>query len=110
MRFLDGDSDITAGVRTCVTGGHTAAHQAVIVENAGQTLLYPGDLIPTRHHLSPYWIMAYDMYPHDTLREKNRWIDAACTGGWIVAWDHDPGTPWSSLRRDAKRAVAEPVF
>ena len=109
VRFLDGDSDITGGVRTCITGGHTAAHQAVIVENAGQTLLYPGDLIPTRHHLSPFWIMAYDMYPHDTLRQKQNWVDAACSGGWVVAWDHDPGTPWSTLKRDGRRVVAEPV-
>ena len=110
VRFLDGDSGITAGVRTCLTGGHTAAHQAVVVEDAGQTLLYPGDLIPTRHHLSPYWIMAYDMHPHDTLREKKRWIDAACSGGWIVAWDHDPDSPWSTLRRDGKRVVPEAAF
>ena len=108
-RFLNGNAEIMPGVRTRITGGHTANHQAVLIEDAGQTLVYPGDLIPTRAHLPPYWVMAYDMYPYDTIVRKREWIQTAVSREWIVAWDHDPDCRWSLLRRDGNHVVAETI-
>ena len=109
VRFLDGDSEISPAVRTYITGGHTAAHQSVVVAGSERTLAYLGDLIPTRAHLSPYWIMAYDMHPHDTFTQKQAWTQRAFDEGWIVAWDHDPESYWSVLRSDGRRFLADDV-
>lgn len=92
-----GDLEVVPGVELRVTGGHTAHHQAVLVRGRQGTVAYLGDLIPTRHHLRPYWIMAYDMHPYDTFVRKQELAKRACEGGWLVAWDHDPQAPFSRL-------------
>lgn len=99
-RWLQGAQQVVPGVRVEVTGGHTAHHQSVVAEAGDHTLLFAGDVMPTRAHLRPYWVMAYDMYPHDTFTGKQALAERACAEDWIVAWDHDPDVPWSRLRRD----------
>ena len=100
IRYLQGDAELLPGVRVMVTGGHTIHHQCAVVEGDGDTLVYPGDLLPTRHHLDPYWIMAYDMDPYQTLSRKQELVGQVCDGDWIVAWDHDADDPWNRLRRE----------
>jgi glyoxylase-like metal-dependent hydrolase (beta-lactamase superfamily II) len=109
VAFLDGDAEIEPGIEVLVTGGHTPHHQAILVRGDERSLLYPGDLIPLRPHLSPYWVMAYDMEPFRTLERKRDLATQAASDGWIVAWDHDPDTPWSLLRRQDGRLVAAEV-
>ncbi|MBT7860071.1 MAG: MBL fold metallo-hydrolase [Gemmatimonadetes bacterium] len=103
---LSGDSQILPRIHTWVTGGHTRGHQAILLRGRDRTLAFPGDLIPTRHHLKPYWIMAYDMHPHDTLRRKADFIDRALAEDWIIGWDHDPEGPFSQLRREGDLVTA----
>ena len=100
FEFVPGDAELFAGLRVMVTGGHTIHHQCVVVEGGDDTLVYPGDLLPTRHHLNPYWIMAYDMDPYQTFVRKQALVDQMCDEGWIIAWDHDVDGPWNRLRRD----------
>ncbi|MDE2704871.1 MAG: MBL fold metallo-hydrolase, partial [Gemmatimonadota bacterium] len=109
MRFLDGDSELAPGLTAFVTGGHTRAHQGFRLEAGGHTLVYPGELIPTRLHLRPYWNMAYDMFPYQTLTRKQQFTSEAAARGWIVAWDHDPNAPWSRIVQDGEHFVARDV-
>ena len=109
LRFLDGDTDLGEGISTFVTGGHTAHHQGVLVRAGGQTLAYPAELVPTRAHLRLYWNMAYDMAPYQTFQDKAAFLEEACRHDWIVAYDHDPETPWSRLQRMDRDYQATPV-
>jgi len=99
LEGISGDTEIFPGVHVEVTGGHTEHHQAVWLRGREQTLVYPADLLPTRHHLRPYWIMAYDMFPHETLTVKHDFIRRILEQDCIVAWDHDPLSPFSHLRK-----------
>ncbi len=109
MRFLDGDSELLPGLTAFVTGGHTRAHQGFRLEAGDHTLVYPGELIPTRPHLRPYWNMAYDMFPYQTLARKQQFTSEAAAQGWIVAWDHDPDAPWSRIAQDGDHFVARDI-
>ena len=109
VRFLDGDSELAPGLTTFVTGGHTRAHQGFRLEAGGHVLVYPGELIPTRLYLRPYWNMAYDMFPYQTSTRKQHFAAEAAARGWIVAWDHDPDAPWSRIVQDGEHFVARAV-
>ena len=109
VRFLDGDSELAPGLTAFVTGGHTRAHQGFRLEAGGHVLVYPGELIPTRLYLRPYWNMAYDMFPYQTSTRKQHFAAEAAARGWIVAWDHDPDAPWSRIVQDGERFVARAV-
>ena len=110
FRFVNGDEQLCPGLRVAVTGGHTTHHQAVIIESEDQCVVFPGDLLPTRHHLNPYWIMAYDMDPYQTFVEKQQLAARICEEDWIIAWDHDSSEPWNRLRRDGRRLLPVPAI
>lgn len=108
----DGERELVPGVRVVPTGGHTAGHQAVLIESEGETALHLGDLLPTHAHLNPLWVMAYDDYPMDSIKAKAHWIGRAKAEGWWLTFYHDPeilAGVWDSdgkLVREVKAAEA----
>lgn len=87
---VDGEVELVPGVTLIPTGGHTRGHQAVLVTSQGETALHLGDLLPTRAHLNPLWVMAYDDYPMDSIAAKEKWIGRAKAEGWWLTLYHDP--------------------
>ena len=106
VELIGGDTELFPGLTTFVTGGHTEYHQGVHLEANGQTLVYPAELVPTRLHIRLYWNMSYDMFPYQTLTRKREFLAEASSRNWIIAWDHDPQIPFSTLqgREDRYRA------
>ncbi|MFG2057668.1 MBL fold metallo-hydrolase [Micromonospora sp. NPDC048930] len=45
LRLVDGDTDLTPGVRVLSTPGHTPGHQSVLVDSGDDRLLVTGDLL-----------------------------------------------------------------
>jgi glyoxylase-like metal-dependent hydrolase (beta-lactamase superfamily II) len=106
--LLSGDAPIVPGIRVQLFSGHTAYHQAVIIESQNQKAAYVGDLIPTAAHLHPTWVMGYDLAPIDTIDNRHRYYRDAIPGRWLTIFTHDPATPWAYVSRDpAGRYIAE---
>jgi glyoxylase-like metal-dependent hydrolase (beta-lactamase superfamily II) len=93
LQLLDGDTDLLPGIRTVVTGGHTRAHQMVRIDPGRVPTLCFGDLVPTTSHLRAPYLMAYDLFPYDTMQRKMPLIEQAAREGWTVVWGHDPDLP-----------------
>lgn len=87
---VDGEHELLPGVTLIPTGGHTRGHQAVLIQSEGKSALHLGDLLPTRAHLNPLWVMAYDDYPMDSIAAKEKWITRAKAEGWWLTLYHDP--------------------
>ena len=93
LQLVDGPTDlIVPGVRMLVTPGHTPWHMSVLIESAGETLLFPADTIPTAHHLPLPWIMGYDVEPLRTLESKRALYQRGIAEGWRVVFEHDLDT------------------
>lgn len=90
LQFIDGETEIAPGIRSIVTGGHTRHHLALLIESGGEKLFFTGDLIPTRHHLRGPYVMAYDLFPYDTMTQKLALLSRAESEGWYVVWSHEP--------------------
>ena len=97
VRRIEGEHLIAPGLTTFVTGGHTEWHQGFRLDAGNRTLVYPGELVPTRNHIRTYWNMAYDMFPHRTATAKQAFLAEAAAADWIIAWGHDTVTPWSRI-------------
>lgn len=102
MVLLSGDLELLPGISVKVFPGHTANMQAVIVESGGQKACYISDLIPTSAHLDPTWVMAFDLYPLQTIESKKLYYTQAIPEGWLTVFTHDPHTPWGHVRRDER--------
>jgi len=93
IEFVDGNKEILPGVKVIKTGGHTRDHQIVQLETKGKKAVFLGDLVPTTSHLPYPWIMAYDLFPMETLQLKQELLKKVVAEKWLVLWDHDPQVP-----------------
>ncbi|MCG3179258.1 MAG: putative quorum-quenching lactonase YtnP [Phycisphaerae bacterium] len=111
LTLLEGDAEICEGVRVRATPGHTPGHQSVIVgDPAGPAVCFIGDLVPTAHHLRPFWTMAYDIEPATVNQSRQKLVGDAAAAGWTLVFPHDPDTPAVRVSLDARgRWQGDPV-
>jgi glyoxylase-like metal-dependent hydrolase (beta-lactamase superfamily II) len=110
MQLLYGDQEIVPGVSVKVYPGHTRNMQAVMIKSKNQIACYISDLIPTTAHLDPTWVMAFDLFPLETIQSRKRFYEQAIPGKWVVVFTHDPVTPWAYVEpEDGGKFIAKPV-
>jgi glyoxylase-like metal-dependent hydrolase (beta-lactamase superfamily II) len=108
-KLLEGNAEVLPGIAARVTPGHVPYHQAVLVQDRGETLAFVADLIPTTAHLPLAWIMGYDLEPLRTLESKRRFLDDAVKGGWRIVFEHDPEIATAVLVAEGKGVVPRDV-
>jgi glyoxylase-like metal-dependent hydrolase (beta-lactamase superfamily II) len=108
-KLVSGDTEILPGISVVRIPGHNASIHAVKFTGGGKTLFFVADLFPTRHHLPLAWIMAYDLYPLQTLETKRKWMRTIVEDGWIVVFGHDPDVPAATLYERENKVAFEPV-
>jgi glyoxylase-like metal-dependent hydrolase (beta-lactamase superfamily II) len=102
MTLLRGDQEIVPGVSVCVYPGHTRDMQAIFLQSGGKTACYISDLIPTSAHIELNWVMAFDLYPVETIESRKRYYAEALPEKWLTMFTHDPAIPWAYLEKDEK--------
>ena len=110
LQFLSIDAEIMPGVRAVRTGGHTMHHQIVLIESRGSIAAFAADLLPTAAHVDDPWIMAYDLYPMDTLAFKRRFIREAIDREYLIFFEHDPVIVAGYIREHDGRRAVEPAI
>ncbi len=91
------------GIRIRYVQGHTDNMMLPQIDYNGQTIFYCADLFPSAAHISMPWVMAYDMRPLDTLKEKHIILNEAVANNWWLYFEHDPKIECCSLISDNGR-------
>ena len=108
-QLVEGNHEILPGISVERIPGHNADIQAVKISGGSKTLAFVADLFPTRHHIQLPWIMAYDLYPLQTLETKRHWLPRIVEGGWIVVFGQDPDAAAATLHERGGKIEIEPV-
>lgn len=91
LRVLWGDTRLTDEVRVAITPGHTRAHQSVLVESAGQTAVFLGDLASWPVHMERLaWVPAYDLEPMVSIETKRSLAHWAIEKEALLIFQHHP--------------------
>ncbi len=109
VTFNDGDTEILPGITAVRTGGHTMHHQLIRIESGGRTAVFTADLVPTTAHIDEPWIMAYDLYPMDTLAYKRTFVREAIECEYVIFFEHDPVIAAGIIREENGRKRVEPI-
>lgn len=110
MRELEGEASPVPGVELRVVHGHTAGMQMVLVQDGDAGFLYSVDTFPTRAHLKPHYIPAFDNHPLATLEEKRALLEEAYERRWIIAPGHDMADgPFRVVKGLRGEFLAEPA-
>ena len=89
VETFEGEMTITEGMRMIHTGGHSDGHSIIVLEDENQQLIHMGDLMPTHAHQNPLWVLAYDDYPMDSIRAKEKWIKKGIENQSWFTFYHD---------------------
>ena len=106
---LDGESEIIPGIKTQITGGPSMGHQIVFIEWGSERIVYAGSIIPTRLHINPQHVAAYDVYPHETLEWKKKLIDMAVNDGWLLVFGNEVGHSAGYLSSNSGNLAIQPI-
>ncbi|RSK29408.1 MBL fold metallo-hydrolase [Bacillus sp. HMF5848] len=65
---------VIPGIECIHTGGHSAGHAIVKMEDGNDTAIHMADIMPTHAHNNVLWVMAYDDYPMTSIDQKQTWM------------------------------------
>ena len=72
--LFEKEIEIYPGIKMIHTGGHSYGHSIITIESNGEKTVHMADIFPTTAHKNPLWVTAYDDYPLQSIREKERRI------------------------------------
>jgi glyoxylase-like metal-dependent hydrolase (beta-lactamase superfamily II) len=87
--LVDGDAEVAPGIEVRVTGGHTAAHQAVYVRDQDQTLVFTGDFLFMRAFLKINWVSGLDLFPLEAMQRKAAFLEEAARERQLIWFYHE---------------------
>lgn len=100
IRFLDNPDNLKdwpeeLSFRYC--DGHTEGLMILDFFVGEKHYIYPTDLIPSSYHIGLPYVMAYDVRPLDTLKEKNEILELALELDSTFIFEHDPVHPFAKV-------------
>jgi glyoxylase-like metal-dependent hydrolase (beta-lactamase superfamily II) len=82
--------------------GHTDEMMLPQIKYKDYTIVYMADLLPSIGHIPLPYVMAYDMFPLITLKEKKVFLEEAVDKKYILFFEHDPIHECCTLQRTEK--------
>ncbi|MEO0776593.1 MAG: MBL fold metallo-hydrolase [Bacteroidota bacterium] len=93
------------GISYRLVYGHTEAMMLLRIPlNAGY-LIYCADLLPSSYHLGQPYLMAYDLRPLETLREKEVLLEETLAEGHVLFFEHDPQLECARIARNERGRI-----
>ena len=116
VELFDDKAEPMDGIRVVKAPGHNEDMCIVLLDGgeAGPSgfrhAAFWADLVPTAAHVPTPWVMGFDLYPLQTMANKEHWIGRAAAEGWLCIFEHEHAAPWGRLVEDKPgRWRAEPV-
>ena len=92
----------TPDITLRLVNGHTNSMLLPQLRYKDRTLVYMADLLPSVAHLPLPYVMAYDMFPLTTLKEKKTFLTEAIENNYLLYFEHDPNVEIAELVQTEK--------
>ncbi|WP_409029125.1 MBL fold metallo-hydrolase [Gracilimonas sediminicola] len=89
LNLVEENHEYEAGLSVINVDGHTIGQQLPKIESNQDAIVFVADLLPTHVHVPLPWVMGYDMYPVQTLSEKDAFLRQAAENNWNLYLEHD---------------------
>ena len=103
-------SAIIPGLSFFFVNGHTDAMMLPVIRFKDKTIVFVADLLPSVAHIPLPYVMAYDMFPLTTLKEKKTFLSQALQNDYILFFEHDPVNECCTLQSTEKGIRQKDVF
>ena len=112
LRFVKDQDGVTFhdGITIRFAYGHTDAMMLPQIQYKGKTIVYMADLLPSTGHIPLPYVMAYDMFPLTTLKEKKSFLQEAAENQYILYLEHDPVNECCMVKHTDKGVRIDTTF
>jgi len=112
LRFVEDTDGVQFhdGINIRFAYGHTDAMMLPQIQYKGKTIVYMADLLPSVGHIPLPYVMAYDMFPLQTLKEKRSFLQEATDNGYILYLEHDAVNECCTLQQTEKGIRLDQTF
>ncbi len=112
LKFVETEDgvDFSEHMKVRFAYGHTDAMMLPQIEYKGRTIVYMADLLPATAHIPLPYVMAYDMFPLQTLKEKKAFLEEAIAGDYILYFEHDAVNECCTLQQTEKGIRVSETF
>lgn len=93
-----------------IANGHTESQMLPKIQYKDRTIVYMADLLPSVGHLPMPYVMAYDMFPLTTLKEKKEFLTEAVEKDYVLFFEHDPVNECCTLQMTEKGIRVKETF
>lgn len=102
VQLVNGEDQFLPEINLELSHGHTLGMMLPKIQDSSKTIVYMADLIPMATHLPIPWVMAYDIHPALTVKEKQKLLPKALAENWILFFEHDPTHQACTINFDGK--------
>ena len=95
-------ADFSQNISLRFVNGHTNAMMLPQIKYKDKNVVFMADLLPSAGHIPIPYVMAYDMFPLTTLKEKKSFLTEAANNNYILFFEHDPKIECSDLAQTEK--------
>lgn len=90
FQTFDGNAQLTQGITTKATYGHTAGHTSYVLESKGKKLVLLGDLVQVEavQFALPSVSMAFDENKEQAAVTRQQTLAEAAKNGWLTGYAH----------------------
>ncbi|MDB5031436.1 MBL fold metallo-hydrolase [Mucilaginibacter sp.] len=112
LKFIDAHDNVkfTGEISIRLVYGHTESMMLPLINYKNKQILYMADLLPSVGHLPLPYVMAYDMFPLQTLTEKKVFLTEALDKDYILFLEHDPINECCTLQQTEKGIRLKETF
>ncbi len=105
LNLVNGDFEMTPGVKVEVVGGYGEGDSIVKIDTGSERYMYMGGVVPTPTHIIPPVITAFDRDPELTYHNKRRLLAEARDDGYIIIFPQGYPIAAAYLYQDGLRKV-----
>jgi glyoxylase-like metal-dependent hydrolase (beta-lactamase superfamily II) len=89
LNIIDNDCELFPGIEVRMHRGHTIGLLVPIITSDSKSYVYAGDLMPVATNLPPIYLSAYDIYPMDSISEKQKILAEITDNESFIIFQHD---------------------
>ncbi|MFT6850529.1 MAG: glyoxylase-like metal-dependent hydrolase (beta-lactamase superfamily II) [Sphingobacteriales bacterium] len=90
LNFYDKSSSDLPQISAITVNGHTEAQMLPVINYKDREIIFCADLFPSSHHLPLAWVIAYDVQPLLTMKERQMVLERGFENNSILFFEHDP--------------------
>ena len=102
IEYVTDREEFLPGIEIMLTYGHTIGMMHPLIKDGDNTVFYAADIFPMAAHVPLAWVMAYDLNPVQTIKEKRSLLPTMVDKNWTVFFEHDPLRQAGKVTMDGK--------